>query len=77
MKRVNDSPKLTAAEMSSALWQELAKHLATRLAAKRAENDQDKDATKTAYLRGYIACLKEFLALAETPPPEPEADESE
>lgn len=77
MKRVNDSPRLTTAEASSALWQELAKHLAARLATKRAENDHDKDAIKTAHIRGYVACLKELLALAETPPPETEADESE
>lgn len=77
MKRINDTPRLTTAEANSGLWQELAKYLTERLADKRRENDHDKDAIKTAYLRGQIATMKELLALAETPPPETEADDGE
>ena len=77
MKRINDTPRLTTAEANSGLWQELSKHITERLAEKRRENDHDKDAIKTAHLRGFIAACKEILELAEKPPLETEADDGE
>lgn len=77
MRTVNDTPRLTAAEASSPLWDELAKFLAKRLSVMRAENDNDKDPIKTAHQRGKIAFAKEILALANEPAPEPEADDAE
>jgi hypothetical protein len=70
--------KLTRSEASSGLWQRIEEHLTRRLAEKRAENDHDKDAIATAKLRGAVAEIKAFLALAQIEPaPEPEADDAE
>jgi hypothetical protein len=69
--------KLTRSEAASGLWQRIEEHLKARLAEKRAENDHDKDAIATARLRGALAEIKAFLALAETQAPEPEADDAE
>lgn len=68
--------KLTRSEAGSPLWAKLEEHITARLTDKRAENDLDKDAIKTAYLRGLIAAYKEFLLLAQQAP-EPETDEPE
>jgi hypothetical protein len=70
--------KLTRSEAASGLWQRIEEHLVRRLADKRAENDnRTKDAIETAHIRGYIAATKDFMALAETQAPEPEADDAE
>lgn len=61
--------KVPAHLRDSPLWDMLVKHQRARLESLRAQNDADKSSEETAKLRGRIAEVKAFLALAEDSPP--------
>lgn len=56
---------LNEADLQTAVWLKLKKHLEERLESLRRKNDSDATETKTSKVRGRIAEVKELLAMAE------------
>lgn len=54
---------LTAADLQSAAWAKLSKHIEARLDLYRRQNDGDLNPTETASLRGKIREAKYILSL--------------
>ena len=61
-------PLITSTDKASALWRTLSAHYTARLLMLREQNDQRKSPEDTAYLRGQIAEIKEFMRLGEDRP---------
>lgn len=59
---------LTQGDVHSALWMKLSEHYESRLQELRAMNDADRNDVDTARLRGRIAEIRDFLALANSQP---------
>jgi len=56
---------LNDAELHTAVWLKVKKHLEARLEELRKKNDSDQSETKTCKVRGRIAEIKELLGTAE------------
>lgn len=69
--------KLSDHERASPLWKKLTEYYTARLHERRVANDALAEESITAHNRGRIKEIKEFLALAERPAPETEADDPE
>ena len=68
--------KLTAAETQSALWIKTRDHYEQHLSELRESNDYPLSELDTAWKRGRISAIKEFLEMGK-PDPEPPAEHGE